>query len=273
VFSIDTADGIGGDYSVLNIYKAVALPVRELTKKINIVKNEVDTISLVQVGYFRSNQIDINEFSIACEHIIYEIFNTDQTRIVLELNHKGDIILNRFRENDKYWPGQMVHTKHTQAALSFKPGLRLGPTNKIKYCEKFKYLTAIDRIIPNDSITISELGSFGKSKGGLYRGQNGTDDMAMTSVNMSSIFESSQFWEIAVETFERMPTEYLNEVEEKIFNVHRTGGNRSLYDYDEIRRMNSDNYTAKNSKSVLPNVFDIDTQDQIKKIKNKFFKS
>jgi hypothetical protein len=273
VFSIDTADGIGGDYSVLNIYKAVALPVRELSKKINIVKNEIDTVSLVQIGYFRSNQIDINEFSIACEHIIYEIFNTDQTRIVLELNHKGDILLNRFKENNKYWPSQMVHTKHTQAALSFKPGLRLGPTNKIKYCEKFKYLTAIDRIIPNDSITISELGSFGKSKGGVYRGQNGTDDMAMTSVNISSVFESSQFWEIAVETFERMPVEYLREVEEKIFNVHRSEGRSSLYDYDEIRRMNQDNYAAKTNKSIRPNVFDIDTMDQIEKIKNRFFKS
>jgi len=273
VFSIDTADGIGGDYSVLNIYKAVPLPVRELSKKINIVKNEVDAVSLVQIGYFRSNQVDINEFSVVCEHIIYEIFNTDQTRIVLELNHKGDILLNRFKENDKYWPGQMVHTKHTQAALSFKPGLRLGPTNKIKYCEKFKYLVAIDRIIPNDWITVSELGSFGKSKGGLYRGQNGTDDMAMTSVNMSSIFESSQFWEIAVETFERATPEYLKEVEEKIFNVHRANGKSSLYDYDEIRRMNADSYTATNNNTVKRNVFDIETFDHIEKIKGRFFKS
>jgi hypothetical protein len=273
VFSIDTADGIGGDYSVLNIYKAVPLPVRELSKKINIVKNEVDAVSLVQIGYFRSNQVDINEFSVVCEHIIYEIFNTDQTRIVLELNHKGDILLNRFKENDKYWPGQIVHTKHTQAALSFKPGLRLGPTNKIKYCEKFKYLVAIDRIIPNDWVTVSELGSFGKSKGGLYRGQNGTDDMAMTSVNMSSIFESSQFWEIAVETFERAPAEYLKEVEEKIFNVHRNSGKSSLYDYDEIRKMNNDTYTAASGKTIKRNVFDIETLDQIEKIKNRFFKS
>lgn len=273
VFSIDTADGIGGDCSVLNIYKAVALPVRELSKKINIVKNEVDVVSLVQVGYFRSNQVDINEFSVVCEHIIYEIFNTDQTRIVLELNHKGDILLNRFKENDKYWPSQIVHTKHTQAALSFKPGLRLGPTNKIKYCEKFKYLVAIDRLIPNDWVTVSELGSFGKSKGGVYRGQNGTDDMAMTSVNMSSIFESSQFWEIAVETFERSSAEYLKEVEEKIFNVHRNNGKSSLYDYDEIRKMNNDTYTAASGKTIKRNVFDVETLDQIEKIKNRFFKS
>ena len=236
VFSIDTADGIGGDYSVLNIYKVVALPVRDLLRKKEIIKNEVDTISLVQIGYLRSNQIDINEFTIACEHIIYNIFNTDQTRIVIELNHKGDILLNQFKENDRYWSGQIIHTLHTQAAQSLKPGLRLGPTNKIKYCEKFKYLVTINRIIPNDEFTVGELGAFGKSKGGLYRGQNGNDDLAITSVNMSSLFESSQFWEIAVETYERAGDEYTKEVDERIFSLIRNEGKNSLFDFDEIRR-------------------------------------
>jgi hypothetical protein len=273
VFSIDTADGIGGDYSVLNIYKAVSLPLKELEKRKEIIKGETDTVSLIQVGYLRSNQLDINQFSIACEYIIYDIFNVDQTRIVIELNHKGDIILNRFKENDEYWPGQIVHSKHTQAAINLKPGVRLGPVNKTKYCEKFKYLVAINKIIPNDYVTVSELGSFGRSKGGVYRGQNGNDDMAMTSINISSIFESSQFWEIAVETFERMSEEYIKLVDEKIFSIHRKEGRRSGYDFDDIRKMNSnENYrTGKIEKSK--NVFNIETLDQIEKIKNKFFKS
>lgn len=272
VFSIDTADGIGGDYSVLNIYKVVALPVRDLLRKKEIIKNEVDTVSLVQIGYLRSNQIDINEFTIACEHIIYNIFNTDQTRIVIELNHKGDILLNQFKENDRYWPGQIIHTLHTQAAQSLKPGLRLGPTNKIKYCEKFKYLVTINRIIPNDEFTVGELGSFGKSKGGLYRGQNGNDDLAITSVNMSSLFESSQFWEIAVETYERAGDEYAKEVDEKIFSLIRNDGKNSLFDFDEIRRMNEtrDQGPGRVNKK---NVFDLNTIEQIEKIKNRFFKS
>jgi hypothetical protein len=272
VFSIDTADGIGGDYSVLNIYKVIALPVKDLLRKKEIIKNEVDTISLVQVGYLRSNQIDINEFTIACEHIIYNIFNTDQTRIVLELNHKGDILLNQFKENDRYWPGQIIHTLHTQAAQTLKPGLRLGPTNKIKYCEKFKYLVTINRVIPNDEFTVSELGSFGKSKGGMYRGQNGNDDLAITSVNLSSLFESSQFWEIAVETYERAGDEYAREVDEKIFSLNRGDGKNSMFDFDEIRRMNE----TKNQgpgPSGKKHVFDLDTLDRIEKIKNRFFKS
>lgn len=270
VFSIDTSDGIGGDYSVLNIYKVVALPIKHLLKKKEIVKNEIDTISLIQVGYLRSNQIDINEFSSACEHIIYNVFNTDQTRIVLELNHKGDIIHDRFKGNDAYWPGQMIHTKHTQAAINFKPGLRLGPSNKIKYCEKFKYMITINRIIPNDVLTVTELQQFGRSKGGVYRGQNGNDDMAMTSVNISSIFESSQFWDIAVDTFERMPSDYVKNLEEQIFNIHRTGSNKSGYDFNEIKQMNDRLSDSSNNNS---NAFDITTFEKMKSMKNKFFKS
>jgi hypothetical protein len=275
VFSIDTADGIGGDYSVLNIYKVVALPVKELIKKKEIVKNEIDSISLIQVGYLRSNQIDISEFSLAVDYIIYNIFNTDQTRIVLELNHKGDIIHDRLRENDKYWPGQMIHTKHTQHAINFKPGLRLGPTNKIKYCEKFKYLVSINRIIPNDEVTVTELQQFGRSKGGLYRGQNGNDDLAMSSVNISSIFESSQFWDVAIETFEKSSPQYVKDLEEQILNIHRENGNKSGYDFDEIRKMNdiNTNWPDKKDSDIKNNVFNIETLDHLQKIKSKFFKS
>jgi hypothetical protein len=272
IFSIDTSDGIGGDYSVLNIYKVVALPVKHLLQKKEIVKNEIDAISLVQIGYLRSNQIDINQFSSVCEHLIYEVFNTDQTRIVLELNHKGDIIHDRIKQNDKYWPGQMVHTKHTQAAVNFKPGLRLGPSNKIKYCEKFKYMVTINRIIPNDVLTVTELQQFGRSKGGVYRGQNGNDDLAMTSVNISSLFESRQFWDVAIETFERTSSEYVKNLEEKIFSIHRTGQTSSGYDFNEIKRLNSQ--LADNSSGLgKSDKFDLSSFEKMSDLKNKFFKS
>ena len=273
VFSIDTADGVGGDYSILNIYKVVALPVKELLKKKHLVKSELDAISLVQIGYLRSNELDIDQFSTACEHIIYDIFNTDQTRLVIELNHKGDIIHDRFKSHDKYWSGQIVSTKHTQSAKSFKPGLKLGPGNKIKYCEKFKYMITITRIIPNDSVTIDELMSFGRSKGGIYRGQNGNDDLAMTCVNVSAVFESSQFWDIAVETFERTSSKYRKDLTNKIFNLH-TNESKSGWDFDEIRRMNTDNkQNSKKHKDEKSDVFNIDNIDHLRSLKNNFFNS
>ncbi len=272
VFSIDTADGIGGDYSILNIYKVVPLPINQLLKKRHLIKDEIDTISIVQIGYLRSNNVDINEFTLACEYVIYNIFNPDQTRIVIELNHKGDILLDRLSSNDNYWQGQIVATKHTQASEKYKPGLRLGPTNKLKYCEKFKYMITINRIIPNDELTINELSCFGRSKGGIYRGQNGNDDLAMTSVNASSLFDSSQFWDIAVETYERSDPEYQKMVVEKIFNLN-SNDTKSTWDFDELRRMNNTGYSSKKHDKSDVNIFNSDTINHLKNLRNNFFKN
>jgi hypothetical protein len=272
VFSIDTADGVGGDYSVLNIYKLTALPISQLLKKKEAIRNEIDTISLVQVGIFRTNELDINRFSAACEFIIYKIFNPDKCRIVLEINHKGEIVHDLLSENDNYWSGQFVHTKHTEMATHPKLGLRLGPTNKIKYCEQFKYLVTINKIIPNEFITISELMSFGKSKSGVYRSQNGNDDLAMTSVNLSPFFNSTQFLDLAMDTYENTSKEYRKEIEEKIFNVYRGTSSKSIYNFDELRRLNTPASGETGNSEVTANVFDLESLDHIKKIKSKFFR-
>jgi hypothetical protein len=271
VVSIDTADGVGADYSVMNIYKIVPLPVKELLKKKEAIRSELDTVSLVQVGHLRSNELDITIFAAACEYIIYKIFNPENVRIILEMNHKGELLKNRFQDNDDYWPTQLVHTKHTEMAALPKPGIRLGPTNKIRYCEQFKYLVAINKIIPVDFLTIMELMSFGKTKGGQYRGQNGNDDLAMTCVNLAPFFESTQFWDLATQAYEAMPIEYQREVEEKIFSLFRGGANKPLYDYDELRNMNRKTGTEDNK--IKSNIFDPNTLGKMKNIHGKFFKS
>lgn len=273
VFTIDTADGIGGDHSVLNIFKLVPLPVKELLKKKDAIRSELDTISLVQVGVFRTNELDITQFSAAAEYITYNIFNPEKVRIVLEMNHKGDIVHGRFSDNSNYWSGQFVHTKHTEMATNPKLGLRLGPTNKIKYCEKFKYLITINKIIPNDYFTFMELMSFGKSKGGVYRGQNGNDDLAMTCVNLSPYFDASQFWDQGIDTYELTSLEYRKELEEKIFNVYRDNAGKSLYNFDELRRLNGVNQGTSSDSNVRANVFDLESIENMQKLKSRFFKT
>lgn len=272
VFSIDTADGLGGDYSVLNIYKIACLPVNELLKKKEAIRSETDTTSLIQVGTFRTNEHDINQFAAGVEFITYELFNPENVRIVLEMNHKGEIIKNRLEDNDSYWPSQLVHTKHTEMAVNVKPGLRLGPTNKIRYCEKFKYFVEVKKIIPNDFLTIMELMSFGKTKGGSYRGQNGNDDLAMTCVNLAPALESNQLWELSIETYESTSSEYRKEVEEKIFSLFRSNANKPAFDYDALREINAPTNKSDNG-SDRRHVFDIKSLEQMQKIRNKFFKS
>jgi len=268
VFSIDTADGLEQDYSVLNIFKVAALPITELLKNKNSIKKELDAISLVQIGKFRCNTLDINHFAIACEKIIYDIFNPEQVRIVLELNHKGEILHNRFATNDQYWWGQMVHTKHTDLSKNMKAGVRLGPTNKLKYCEKLRYFVSTNRILITDYDTFLELSSFGKSKGGSYRCQSGNDDLAMTSVNTSPFFDSPQFWEIGGEVYEKTSQEYKNELYEKILDVK---SEKQAFDFDRLQditnQLNPQDYKPGKKQSV----FDLNTLKILNQNNKKFY--
>lgn len=273
VFTIDTADGIGGDYSVMNIFKVATLPVSELLKKKEAVRSELDTLTLVQIGVLRTNELDITQFSAMAEYLTYRIFNPERVRIVLEWNHKGELVHNMLSGNKDYWTGQFVHTKHTEMATNPKLGLRLGPTNKIKYCERFKYLTTINKVIPNEFTTVLELMSFGKTKGGTYRGQNGNDDLAMTCVNLAPFFDSSQYWDIGIDTYENSPVEYRKEIEEKIFNVYRDQSNRSAFNFDELRKLNEVHSSGHADKVIKANVFDSESLEHMKKLREKFFKS
>jgi hypothetical protein len=126
IFSVDTADGAGKDFSVINIFKAVALPVKTLEPIKNLIRNEVDCISLVQVASWRSNTITINEYAQVLEYLIYKLFNFERVKVLIEINHKGEFILNKVQDNEQYWPGQLIHSKHTEATKLLKPGLKLN---------------------------------------------------------------------------------------------------------------------------------------------------
>jgi hypothetical protein len=129
-----------------------------------------------------------------------------------------------------------------------------------------------NRIIPNDFTTVMELMAFGKSKGGTYRGQNGNDDLAMTSVNLAPFFDSSQFWDIGVDTYENAPLEYRKSVEEQIFAVYRDENARQLYNYDTLRKLNSPKPGEAGDSQVKSNVFDVESMQHMQKIKSRFFK-
>ena len=60
-------------------------------------------------------------------------FNFENLKVLIELNHKGDFILDKIANNEQYWPGQLIHSKHTEATKLLKPGLKLSVTNKIKF--------------------------------------------------------------------------------------------------------------------------------------------
>ena len=214
----------------------------------------------------------MNQFAAACEYITYTIFNPENVRIILEMNHKGEIVHTIMSKNYKYWTSQFIHTKHTQMAVKKKVGLKLGPTNKVKYCEKFKYFVSINKIIPNSTMTVMELAAFGKSKKGGYRSQNGNDDLAMTAVNLAAVFDTSQYWDIAISTYEDAPAEYHREIEEKIFSVFLDSRTKKLYDFDELKNLNGVR-PESGQLNKDPHVFDPTTAQHMRQLHEKFFKN
>jgi len=267
IFSVDTADGVGKDYSVINIFKFTTLPMKMLLSVKDFVKDETDIFGLVQVATFRTNTKDINQFCNALEKLTYSIFNPEKVRLLIELNHKGEYVLDRITNTDQFWPGQLVHSKHTEAMKGFKPGLKLTITNKAKYCERYKYISGTNRILPNEFRTIHELGSFGKSTNGTYRSQSGNDDLAITCVNTSAFFESPNFWEIANEELDRVDPAFLKQVHEKILDqaylTLETG-----FDFNELRSLNS---TPEISSAKIRGATDPDSISEYKRVLGYFY--
>jgi hypothetical protein len=237
VLSVDTADGLNRDYSVVNIFKFVALPLKMLEGVKDFIKNETDIFSLVQIGTFRTNTKDINQYCNSLSHLLFKVFNPERVRLLVELNHKGEYIMDKITQNEEYWAGMVVFSKHTEAALNWKPGLKLTVNNKIKYCERYKYLTAVNKILPNEFKTVHELGSFGRTRNGTYRSQSGNDDLAMTCVNAAAFFESPNFWELANNEIERLPKEYVKDVHDKYLkDVYFSRGTK--YDHGMLSELN-----------------------------------
>jgi len=267
VLSVDTADGVGRDYSVINVFKFTALPIKVLMQVKQFVKDETDIFGLIQVACFRTNTKDINEFCNTLEALTYKIFNPEKVRLLIELNHKGEYVMDRITNSEHYWPGQVIHSRHTEAAKGWKPGLRLTIPNKAKYCERFKFIAGTNRIIPNEFKTIHELGSFGKASNGSYRSQSGNDDHAITCVNTSAFFESPNFWEIANEELDRIPQEYLKEVHEKILDEAYLNLEQN-YDFDSLKGLNA---TPSVGTPQIKSALDPDSVSEYKRLMGYFY--
>jgi len=243
ILSIDTADGVGLDYSVINIFKVAPLPLYYLFKNRFSVIKDNDIFSLIQVGKFRTNTININELANVTNAIAYRLFNQDNVKIVLEMNHKGDYIHDRLKHHGEYYMGMLIFSKHSDNAKLFEPGVKIGSIKKKKaYCDKFKYNLSVDRMIITEYNTVQELGGLGRTKDGNgIRTQLGKDDLAMTTINASSFFESPQFNEVCEIAYENITDkEYLNIVKKEIIDFNLELQNRdSGLNKSMIQELNS----------------------------------
>lgn len=206
--SIDISEGIGGDFSVIQIFEL--LKYTEPTEQ-SLELDEFSHFGLRQIGIFSSNSISIEDLSEVVYFLAVYLLDQDKLKILFESNSFGGYFFKSClsiggdkNELDDYI---FVKTKVETSNLdknNFKEGklvrdygLRLNSSNKIIYCRLLNQYIKKGRMIVYEEATITELSNFGiKDGGSSYEALDGHDDKVMSLVDATYFFETDYFTDL-----------------------------------------------------------------------------
>lgn len=207
VFSVDTAEGLGQDYSIINIFKLVPKPISLMENQKKNYKSIVDCFQLVQIGMYRCNLVSVQQLSEILYVLAFEYFNSENVKIVLEINAYGHELLahlpNLFDGNNDYGSFIFFKYKHRSDAIEEKIGLKVGD-NKNLLVKDYQDRMQSSSVLVNNNENINEITTFIKhttSAGNVTYSADGSahDDTVMTIVNMCSVFGKKEFKQICDE--------------------------------------------------------------------------
>lgn len=196
MFSVDIAEGNGGDYSVINMFEVEPLPDKDIENFINP-GAMYDFFRINQVGVFRSNEHPIEDFAKILYILALEVFNAENVKLIIEFNTYGSILLQYlstvFPGRNEFEDEMVLRFKHRHDAKAPKPGIRLKSDNKSVFCQNFKKFIEINRVKINDIQTVQEASLFGIVKNGSYGAQMGNDDTIMTCITATEFFTTVDY--------------------------------------------------------------------------------
>ena len=198
---IDLAEGLGLDYSVFNIFRLMMKDEKLIEKKKNIYSNKYDLFKLEQIGLFRNNVYSMNEMAHILYLLVFEIFDPEKVKIVVEMNKNlGNDLLNNmrhvFNDNNNFMDAVFARYKHRESDVKAKIGLLIGHNKKL-LLKDFQDAVKKDNMVLHNESTIIELKSFSKKEtpsGEItFRSETGNDDCVMSMINMASLFDNTYF--------------------------------------------------------------------------------
>jgi hypothetical protein len=245
VFSVDIGEGGGGDYSIINIFQMVPMEISEL-KLVRNPSSFQDFFKLKQVGRFKSNELTVEEFSKILYTILFEIFYSENLKVVMEWNtYGGELMKNLqtiFPGRNEFDEELVVKFKHRIDAKVIKFGLKIKSDNKAILCQNFKKVMKNRRISFTDAETVEEAKSFGKDSTGRYKGQQGNDDLVMSCINVCEFLNTLDYSDFVEELYDLCELEFKNAVE-TLLEKENTKGDGQMY-YDIYDLINNDEKTG-----------------------------
>ena len=213
LITIDLAEGFGGDSTVFDIF--------------------------MHVGYWRSNEVDIEHAALEFWLLASQLFNGDNCiwslewntygalfyRILLDLNEndydeeslyrfnmsKDGLEMNNFVMYKKSSMDEQIIGKSNYSNSKFIPGIRLNGSNKPTACSLLKMLFEKHQVDTTDMLTLGELENFEDKNGnGTYKASYGHDDIIMTFVQIPMVQQSLKYKNLLEEMEEAIITGRIN---------------------------------------------------------------
>jgi hypothetical protein len=216
VISVDVAEGIGGDYTVMNIFKLDVMSNNDI-EKLQTYLDEQDFFKLKQIAIYRNNKTDIREISIILNNLVYAVLGAENCNVILEMN-RGDAVYlyEKLREIEDYYDGLVLNTKIFDGEkYKNRVGVILSHDSKLKYCRDFKNYLNDGKYEITDSFTINEFNNFGIVKNS-YAALTGNDDCVMSVINTVPFFTNDSLSEFVSDMYDNLSAEKIKLINEKL---------------------------------------------------------
>jgi hypothetical protein len=231
LISIDVSEGLGQDYSVINMFELKYKDFELIEKQKDKYSSIQDFFTTEQFGVFRSNIVSVEQLSEMVYILIYEFFDPDKFKAIIEYNNDGKSLLvslkNVFDGENNYSGFPIMKFKHRVDAQEKTKGLKVG-NFKNKYVRDYQERIEFQDIVANEDNTIKEIGTFiahtTNAGNVIYKGDGSNDDLVMTLVNMSQAWHNTSFRELIEEYHQANKTPKIDKLINDILYSEKTTG-------------------------------------------------
>ncbi|MFW6225795.1 MAG: terminase large subunit domain-containing protein [bacterium] len=198
--SVDLSEGLGNDYSVINIFRLLPKTDDEIKYYKKRLTDTLDFFKLEQIGIFKSNIYSVKEVAHILYLIAFVLFDDSKVKIILERNTYGDELLAHmphvFNENNNFSNHIFVRYKQRVEDKGTKMGIKINRNKKL-LVKDFQSNTKKGNIVIHEHSTITEMSTFTKHEtpsGDItYKAESGHDDCIMTTIILSSVFSNISY--------------------------------------------------------------------------------
>jgi len=268
VLSIDTGEGKyedeekDNDYNICDIFQVVPKSISRLKKLKNNERSIKNMFRLVQVGLYRDNIKDEEICALVSKAVALDQFKPELCKVLIEMNFNGKYFLDKFSQHENYEDNMILHTHHTKPIPGEKPprkkpGFKVGRT-KDHYCKLGRKMVRDFTLILNEKETSKEFKSFGKNKKGQWKGLGVHDDIAMSAVNTSHLYEEPEYEDWLYDFLDEMEQSDIKKLMLEILEVYDSEDGSNISDetfkllYEQDFNNTTDNFTDLKNIEYTP---------------------